>query len=82
MKFDQIFQMFLGLAAPFIPLGAVHVHKIVQGWFTVPKDQRSKLFSGMSGADKAEAERLQVVAADAMSDYVVFVASRGKIDPD
>lgn len=50
--------------------------------FTIPAKDVAKLTQGMGQADAQEARRLLAVAADAMSDALVFLASRGQVDPD
>lgn len=72
----------IGVIKPFLPLGADAAHQAVERWVTIPKTQRERLYTGMDAEDKAEAERLQRVMADAVSDYTVFVASRGAIPAD
>jgi hypothetical protein len=51
---------------------------------TVPKAQRDATYKavGLSEEDRIEADRLFRVWADAGSDLVVFLASKGEIDAD
>ena len=59
-------------------------HAFVERAFTVPKSQRDKLYSasGLDATDRVEADALYRKFADAASDWVVFVASKGTIDAD
>ena len=82
MNLASIIATILTLIRPFIPLGAEHAHKAVERWATIPKKQREKFYAGMSAEDRAEAEQLQRRMTDAISDYTVFVASRGEIPAD
>lgn len=80
MKLD--FSAIISLIKNFLPMGAEFAHKAVEGWLTIPKVQRDKLYKGMSADDVAEAEQLRKRFTDAGSDYAVFVASRGAIEAD
>jgi hypothetical protein len=59
-------------------------HAFVERALTIPKSQRDKLYSasGLDAADREEADVLYRKVADAASDWVVFVASKGTIDAD
>jgi len=72
----------INMARPFILLGEKPAHSGTQRALTLPEKDLDKLCTGMSAEDKAEAKRLRDVYADAGSDFVVFVASRGVIDAD
>lgn len=43
---------------------------------------RQIMFAGMSDEDKATAKELGEKLADAFSDFAIFVASKGAVDPD
>lgn len=61
----------------------VSPHASAERLFTfIPQKEREKLYSGMSEDDKVEGERLFRVAVDGLSDWAVFVASRGEIEAD
>jgi hypothetical protein len=83
MKFDlsTIINLAKGILLMF-PQAPQQVHSAVQRALTVPAKDRAKLTAGMSADDKAQAEILFTRAADANADLVVFLASRGEIDPD
>jgi peptide subunit release factor 1 (eRF1) len=59
-------------------------HAFVERALTIPKSQRDKLYSasGLDATDREEADVLYRKVADAASDWVVFVASKGTIDAD
>jgi hypothetical protein len=59
-------------------------HAFAERALTVPKAQRDATYKavGLSEEDRIEADRLFRVWADAGSDLVVFLASKGEIDAD
>ena len=57
-------------------------HSSVERAFTIPERTFSRLAAGMSPEDKEQARELALRAADSMSDALVFLVSRGTIDPD
>jgi len=69
------------LALSTIPAQA---HEFVERGLTLPKKEREKIYSaaGLDAADRVEADALYRDFADAASDWVVFVASKGAIDAD
>lgn len=78
----MIFNLALGLARDEI---RKHGPKALSGTeraLTIPQKDMNRICQGMNPEDQAEARRLFVKAADAMSDALVFAASRGEIDPD
>jgi hypothetical protein len=79
---EVMFEMALALAKGEVrrwgPQALVSVERAV----TLPAKTMERLCAGMSGEDKAEAKKLFALAADAMSDALVFLASRGAINPD
>lgn len=83
MKFDlsTIINLAKGILLMF-PQAPTQVHSAVQRALTVPAKDRANLTAGMSQADKAQADVLFSKMADANADLVVFLASRGEIDPD
>lgn len=83
MKFDlsTIINLAKGILLMF-PQAPTQVHSAVQRALTVPAKDRAKLTAGMSASDKAQADVLFIKMADANADLVVFLASRGEIDPD
>ena len=82
MNATLIFNLALGLAKDEIRKHGPKALEATERAFTVPQKDMNRICQGMSPADQAEARRLFVKAADAMSDALVFVASRGEIDPD
>ena len=74
--------MLVTLAAPFVKMGEPMAHSAIQRAVTLPEKDVKKLASGMSAEDNEEALRLRTAMADAISDFVVFVSSRGSIKAD
>lgn len=84
MKFDltAIFNTLLGVLTPLLPFIGAGAQGATERALTLPEAQIRKLMGNASEEDKAEAVRLGRIWADAGSDFAVFVASKGKIDPD
>lgn len=59
-------------------------HAFVERAFTIPNKEREKIYAaaGLLADDRVEADVLYRKFADAASDWVVFVASKGTIDAD
>ena len=74
--------LIIGIARPFIPLAGNQAHGLMERAITLPKSQRMKLYAGMSAGDIAHAEDLHSKMTDSVSDFAVFVASRGEIEED
>lgn len=68
--------------APLLGVAGVNAHSVAERVITVPKRERLKLYQGMSEEDIEEAEALYRKHADATSDWLVYVASRGEIEAD
>jgi len=69
-------------AKALLPLGGKYAQDFSQRALTIPKKDIEKLMAGASKEDIAEAIRLRDISADANSDFVVFVASKGAVDAD
>lgn len=82
MNATLIFNLALGLARDEIRKNGPKALSATERALTIPQKDMDKICKGMSPEDQAEARRLFVKAADAMSDALVFTASRGEIDPD
>lgn len=78
----NIFQLIINSIRPFLALGGDQAHSAVDRLVTIPKKDRMKLYAGMSVEDTHHAEELWEKVADPISDYLVFVASRGAIEED
>lgn len=82
MNATLIFNLALGLARDEIRKNGPIALSAVERAFTLPQKDLDKICAGMSDSDRHTARKLFVAAADLMSDAIVFVASRGEIDPD
>lgn len=82
MNIAYLIQLIIGLVKPFIPLGATQAHGAVERLVTIPNASRQKLYAGMTDDEKAHAEGLHAKMVDSVSDYTVYVASRGSIEED
>lgn len=82
MNFTEIIKFAVNAARPFMLLGDKGAHTAVQAMFTIKEADIKKLSSGMSAEDIEEAVRLRTVAADAVSDLALFLASRGTMKAD
>ena len=78
----EILKNYINAARPMISLFGEKAHGVVERWLTIPAKDFDKLIAGMSAEDATEAKRLHRVSADANSDLVVFLASRGAIEAD
>lgn len=75
-------QTLISIIKPFLPLGSTNAHEAVERWLTPPKSSRESLYKGLTDEEKKHADELLRTATDAVSDYTVYVASRGSIDAD
>ena len=82
MNANLIFELALGLARNEIRRNGKNALSATERAFTLSQKDLDKITKGMSDEDRRTARNLTVKAADAMSDAVVFLASRGEIDPD
>lgn len=82
MKLTNIIEQVVAILKIAIPLFGKNAQDATERAFTLPEKDVNELCKGMTEEDKAEALRLARVAADSVSDFVVFVASRGEIDAD
>lgn len=84
MNPKQLLDVVIALAMPLVPILGDNAQGAVQRAVTIPRKQVEKACRarGMSAEETEEAIRLAVVMADAISDFAVFVASKGEIDPD
>lgn len=78
----SIFQTIINTIKPFLPLGADQAHSVVERLVTIPRKDRMKLYAGMGPEEVLHAEGLWEPIADQLSDYLVYVASRGAIEED
>lgn len=65
-----------------IPFIGASAHDTSERMVTIPQNDIRNMCKDMSEEDKNEAVRLGHVMADSISDFLVFVASRGKINAD
>lgn len=72
----------INIIKPFAAAFGEKAHDAAERAVTVPQKERQELYVGMSAEDIAKAEDYYRTHTDALSDYVVFVASRGAIDAD
>lgn len=82
MNLTNVLEQVIAILKVAIPLLGKNVQDATERAFTLPEKDVNELCKGMSEEDKAEAIRLARVAADGVSDFVVFVASRGQIEAD
>ncbi len=82
MNANLIFDLALGLARNEIRRNGPKALEATERALTLSQKDLNKLTKGMSTEDAAKARALTVKAADALSDALVFLASRGAIDPD
>ena len=79
---DVIFETAIALARNevkrFGPTALTSVEKAL----TLPTKTLDRMTKGMKPEEKTEARRLTIRAADAMSDALVFLVSKGAITPD
>lgn len=67
----------------FLPFaGDKMINDFVQRKVTLPAKDLETITNGMSPEDKAKAKELADKRADADADFIVFVGSRGKVQPD
>lgn len=82
MNFSSLIQSIIAMAKPMLGIFGEKAHSVVERWATIPAKDRSKLYVGLSAEEQAEADRLMRVMADAISDFAVYVASRGDVAAD
>lgn len=79
---NEFIKAILGLATVYVPILGSKAHGPVERAFTLPEAKVRQMMGNASEEDKKEAVRLARDLADKASDFAVFVASKGKIDPD
>ncbi len=79
---NQYIKSLIDMIRPMVQIFGGNARGVVERWATIPAKDRQKLYVGMSAEDQAEADRLARVMADAISDFTVFVASRGAVEAD
>lgn len=84
MKFNvnDLISILVNLIKPLIPLIGDNALSVTERAATLPEKDIRKMCTGMAEADVVEAVRLGRKMADSISDFSVFVASRGTIKPD
>ncbi len=75
-------QALMTLAKAYVPILGSQAHGPVERAFTLPEAEVRKMMGSASEEDKQQAVRLAREFADKASDFAVFVASKGRIDPD
>lgn len=82
MNIKAVIAAAIGAIRPLIPFIGPGAQGTVERAAQIPRTQVDQMCQGMSAEDKVEAYRLAQVMADAISDFVVFTASRGAIEAD
>jgi hypothetical protein len=82
MNFSSLIQSVIAMAKPMLGIFGAQSHSVIERWVTIPAKDRAKLYVGLSMDEQAEADRLMRVMADAISDFTVYVASRGEVGAD
>lgn len=78
----KLIENYINAARPMISLFGDKAQSVVERWMTIPSKDIDKLTAGMTLGEQTEAKRLMKVSADANSDLIVFLASRGAIEAD
>jgi hypothetical protein len=78
MKLLELFK----IIKPLLQFAGPNINDAAQRAVTIPKAQRTALYSGLNEEEIAKAEELYTIHADATADFLVYVASRGAVDPD
>ncbi len=79
---DVIFETAISLARNEVKRYGPMALNSVEKAFTLPAKTLDRLTQGMKPQEKQEARRLTIKAADAMSDALVYLVSKGAIAPD
>lgn len=82
MNLSNFLKQIIALIIAMLPFLGEGAHAVVERGTTVPQKDIDKYMTGASDEDKAEAVRLGRAMADSISDFTVFVASKGKIPAD
>lgn len=82
INMNKIFELLpaLRILLPF--LGKTGIHDTVERMVTVPSKDLDKYLEGMSPDKKEKAKELARNVSDSLSDFLLYVASNGTIDPD
>lgn len=82
MNLNTLLKQIVALIGPLLPFLGQGALEVVERGATVPQADIKKLMKGASPEDTAKAIELGRIMADAVSDFAVFVASKGQIEPD
>lgn len=72
----------IGMLLPLIPFVGSKGLSVAERAATIPEKDVRALCQGMTEEEKVKAVALGRKMADAVSDFAVYVASRGKVQPD
>jgi hypothetical protein len=82
MNTTLLFNQLLGMAKMSLPFLGSKAHAPIERVVTIPEKEIRKLMGNASEEDKKEAVALGRKYADAFSDFIVHVASKGQIEAD